>query len=70
MFFQLDSFKNDIYICKNNKEFEKKITENALILHNKYYYLHIPKNDTNKVTNTNGHLFKSTINIIFIIKFE
>ncbi len=61
-FINADLIDIDKYnICK---ELPEKITENTLILHKNYYDLHVPENDTNKVTNTNGHLFKSTVPLV------
>lgn len=47
-----------------NTSLSENITENELIVNNIYKEKHYPENDTNKVTNTNGYLFKSTIPLI------
>jgi len=54
---------NIIHKCKDNN-----IIENNLIISKNYKELHLMKNDTNKVTHTNGFLFKSTIPLISFIK--
>lgn len=54
---------NIIHKCEDNK-----IIENNLIITNDYRELHCIENDTKKVTNTNGFLFKSTIPLTSFIK--
>ena len=45
-------------------EIPEKIEKNVLIEANQYSELDVPESHTNQVTNTNGHLFKSTIPLV------
>ena len=61
-------FINIDLIDKNNfeitNEISNSIVNNTLIESNIYKELEVPESHTNQVTNTNGHLFKSTIPLV------
>lgn len=61
-------FINTKYMSKDKfkivNEIPEKIKKNILVEYNKYSELDVPDSHTNQVTNTNGHLFKSTIPLV------
>ena len=61
-FINTNFISKDKFIITN--EIPEKIKENVLIETNKYSELNVPKSHTNKVSKTNGHLFKSTIPLV------
>ena len=61
-FVNFNLVKNDQY--KIIKKIPEKITKNIFVESNTYDEFEVPESHTNNVTNTNGHLFKSTVPIV------